>query len=132
MCQMSLLSRRGATNVASLVAMAAVFLSATAFAARTDSTPVGPLPAGPVSTFTTHKGELVAVALPARAGGRVWRIARPFNARVVRQIGEGDVGNTVVLTFRATGSGTTTVAFGLTRGETARAYESRRFAIRVR
>ena len=41
-------------------------------------------------------------------------------------------GPTVVLVFKATGKGTTTVAFGLTRGETAKAYESRRFTVRVR
>jgi hypothetical protein len=31
---------------------------------RADSTPVGPLPAGPVATITTKPGLLVAVALP--------------------------------------------------------------------
>jgi len=41
------------------------------------------------------------------------------------------VGNSVVLVFRATGNGTTTVAFGLTRGETSKAFESRRFTVRV-
>jgi hypothetical protein len=34
--------------------------------------------------------------------------------------------------IRATGTGSTTVAFGLTRGETAKAYESRRFTVQVR
>ncbi len=97
-----------------------------------DSTPVGPLPKGPTSAIQTQKGQLVAVALPHRANGRVWRVARQYNARVVQQVSEADIGKNVVLVFRAAGTGTTTIAFGLTRGETAKAYESRRFTVRVR
>jgi hypothetical protein len=97
-----------------------------------DSPPVGPLPAGPTSTIDTQKGQLVAFALPHRSAGRVWRVARKFDAKVVQQVTEGDVGPSVVLVFKATGKGTTTVVFGLTRGETAKAYESRRFTVRVR
>jgi hypothetical protein len=67
-----------------------------------------------------------------RSNGRVWRIARQFDSGVVRQVSEGDLGNDVVLVFKAVGKGTTTVSFGLTRGETARAYESRRFVVHVR
>jgi hypothetical protein len=37
-----------------------------------------------------------------------------------------------VLVFQAAASGTTTVTFALTRSETAKAYESRRFVVRVR
>jgi hypothetical protein len=121
-----------ARTVALAVTIAVAAISATtALAARADSTPVGPLPAGPTSIITTQRGQLVAVALPHRSGGRVWRIARTFNARIVRQAGEADVGNTVVLVFQATGKGSTTIALALTRGETAKAYESRRFTIRV-
>ncbi|MDX6439872.1 MAG: hypothetical protein QOF45_2455 [Gaiellaceae bacterium] len=115
-----------------LVAVAAAAAAILAGVGRADSTPVGPLPNGPVSTIQTQKGQLVAVALPHRANGRVWRVARPYNARVLQQVGEADVGKNVVLVFRATGSGTTTIAFGLTRGETAKAYESRRFTVKVR
>jgi hypothetical protein len=50
---------------------------------------------------------------------------------VVRQVSEADVGTNVVLVFRAVGPGTTTLAFGLTVGETRKAYESRRFTVRV-
>src|SRR3954471_20241522 len=109
--------------------VAAAALAAPALA---DAPPVGPLPKGPSSTIRTQTGQLVAFALPGRSSGRVWRVARPFDARVVRQVSEADVGNSVVLVFKAVGSGTTTVAFGLTRGETAKAYESRRFTVRVR
>ena len=114
--------------------IAAVAVSALALAAPAlgDSTPVGPLPAGPTSTIQTQKGQLVSFALPHRTGGRVWRIARPFDSKVVQQISEADVGANVVLVFRAAGSGKTTVSFALTRGETAKAYESRRFVVIVK
>jgi hypothetical protein len=111
---------------------AVVLAGALAVAASASAPPVGALPAGPVSVIKTQKGELVAVSLPHRANGRVWRIARPFNGKVLVQIGEADVGNTVVLVFKAKAPGTTTVTFGLTRGETAKAFESRRFAVHVR
>ena len=115
-----------------LVGAAVVAAAILAGVGLADSTPVGPLPNGPASTIQTQKGQLVAVALPHRANGRVWRVARPYNARVVQQVSEGDLGKNVVLVFRATGTGTTTIAFGLTRGETAKAFESRRFTVRVR
>jgi hypothetical protein len=109
-----------------------VLAGALSVAASASAPPVGALPAGPVSVIQTQKGELVAVSLPGRANGRVWRIARAFNGNVLTQVGEADVGKTVVLVFKAKAPGTTTVAFGLTKGETAKAFESRRFEIRVR
>ena len=121
-------SSRRALIVAATVAAAAAF----AGASLADSPPVGPLPPGLASTIQTKKGELVAFALPVRANGRVWRIARKFDSGVVRQVSEGDLGDSVVLVFKAVGKGTTTVSFGLTRGETSKAYESRRYTVRVR
>ena len=109
------------------VAAAAMFVGV----ALASAPPVGPLPAGPSSTIKTTKGQLVAFALPHRTGGRVWRVARAFNPAVLRQVSEADVGKQVVLVFQAAGNGTTTVAFGLTRGETAKAYESRRYTVTV-
>src|SRR5438105_1776984 len=95
--------------------------------------PVGALPAGPLSKIETTRGELIAFALPHRPGGRVWRIARAADSSVLRQVSEADVGqHVVVVVFKATGRGTTTVAFGLTRGERAKAYESRRYIVSVR
>lgn len=94
--------------------------------------PVGPLPTGPASTIQTRTGELVAFALPHRSNGRVWRIASTVNAKVLLQVSEADVGDQVVLVFRAAGSGTAVVSFGLTRGERPKAYESRRFTVSVR
>ena len=117
-----------------LAAAAAGAAAAATFAAvgLADAPPVGALPAGHSSTIETQKGQLIAFALPHRPQGRVWRIARAFDSGVVRQVSEADVGNSVVLVFRATGTGTTTVAFGLTRGETAKAFDARRFTVHVR
>jgi len=108
--------------------------AAAAFAGRSAASApsVGSLPAGPVSKIQTSRGELVAFALPHRPGGRVWRVARPFNAMILRQVSEADVGSQVVLVFRATGTGTTAVVFALTLGERPRAYESRRYTVTVR
>jgi hypothetical protein len=118
-----------AAGLASL-AVAAV-LAAAAAAGSTSAPPVGPLPPGPTTTIATQKGELVALSLPRRSNGRVWRIARPFDGRIAAEVAEADVGSAVVLVFKARQVGSTTVVFGLTRGETAKAYESRRFVIRV-
>lgn len=88
---------------------------------RADSTPVGPLPAGPVSTTTTAPNALVAVALPraSKKSGLVWRIARRYDSTVVRQVSEADVGANVVLVFKVVGRGTTQLVFALTRGDTS-------------
>jgi hypothetical protein len=95
--------------------------------------PVGPLPTGPKSTIQTEEGQLIAFALPKRPEGRVWRVARRFDARVVRQVSEGEIARgTIVVVFRAVAPGTANVVFALTRGETAKALESRRYTVRVR
>jgi hypothetical protein len=95
---------------------AAAVLAAPALA---DSTPVGPLPKGPISTFDTHRGWLVAVALPRqpKSTGLVWRIARPVDSAVVRQVSEGDVGKNVVVVFGVSGPGRASIVFALTRGD---------------
>jgi hypothetical protein len=88
-------------------------------AAVADSTPIGAIPKGPVSTVRTSSGSLVAVALPRQrtASGLVWRLARTVDARVVRQVSEADVGSSVVVVFRTVGTGKTSIVFALTRGE---------------
>jgi hypothetical protein len=76
---------------------------------------------------------LVAVAVPRRSAGRVWRVARQFNGNVLREVSEANVGASVVLVFRAGTAGRTTVALALTKGESsAKALESRRFRVHVR
>jgi hypothetical protein len=113
-----------------LLALASVAGSAGAHA---DSTPIGPLPAGPLSSIDAQRGELVAVAVPQRGGNRVWRIARPVDSSVLRQVTEARVGPSVVLVFRASGAGSTTVALALTKSDaSSKALESRRFQIQVR
>jgi hypothetical protein len=125
-----MLRSKGTFAAVVAVSVAAAIVVAPSLAA---APPVGRLPAGPTSTIQTQKGQLVAFALPKRAEGRVWRVARRFDARVVRQVSEGEVASgAVVVVFKAVAPGTTTVAFGLTRGETARAFESRRYTVRVR
>jgi hypothetical protein len=101
--------------------------------ALADSSPIGPLPSGPVASIEAQRGELVALALPERGQGRVWRVARTVNGSVLRQVSEANVGASVVIVFRARGVGATTVSLALTKSDTsATALESRRFHIRVR
>ena len=107
-------------------------LSGGAAVALGDSSPIGALPAGPVSSIAAQRGELVAVALPVRSG-RVWRVARPINDNVLRQVGEANVGASVVIVFRARSAGATTVSLALTKSDTSTtALESRLFRVRVR
>jgi hypothetical protein len=98
--------------------------------AAADSTPVGPLPKGPVTSIQTTKGQLVAVALPSKAG-LSWRLARNVNPKVLVQVSEADVGRSVVIVYRAVGKGTVAVKWGQTRGETRRAFASATFNVRV-
>jgi hypothetical protein len=93
--------------------------------------PIGPLPAGPTMRISTQRGALVAVALPVQPAGRVWRLKGSIDTHVVREVSEANVGSTVVVVFKATGRGTTTLSYGSTRGETAKAYAAKRFRITV-
>jgi len=93
--------------------------------------PVGPLPKGPTIHVATKVGKTFVVTLPKRAG-LDWRIAQRFDARVVREVAEGDRGATVWVRFRAVAPGTTRIVFAQTRGETAKAYAARTFRVTVR
>src|ERR1041385_3332164 len=90
-------------------------------AARGDSTPIGPLPRGPVSTISTSPNQLVAIALPhaPKTSGLVWRLARRYDSSIVRQISEADVDASVVLVFKVISPGKTSLVFALTRGDTS-------------
>jgi hypothetical protein len=106
-----------------LLALAAVLAVAFALLAAAvgsaDSTPIGPLPKGPVASTTTKPGLLVAVALPhaSPSSGLVWRVARKYASGVVKEISEADVGSSVVLVFKVVGRGNTSLVFALTRGD---------------
>jgi hypothetical protein len=96
--------------------------------------PVGPLPAGQVTTISASRGTLVVVALPGKpaSSGLVWRLARAVNAKVLRQTSERNIGRDVIVVYRAVGAGDATVAYGLTKGETRNAYKSVTYKVRIR
>ena len=110
------------------VAMLALVL---AFPALASSPPVGPLPPGPVTSITTPKGTLGSVALTSRTG-KSWRLARAVSAKVLVEVSEANVGSSVVIVYRAVGRGSVSVRYGLTRGETRKAYASATFNVHVR
>jgi hypothetical protein len=114
-----------------IAVLAAAVALAAATASRASSPPVGPLPAGPHATITTKKGELVAVALPHRSGGLVWRIARAYDGTKLRQVSEADVGANVVLVFKAVRAGNVKVVVALTKGERTKALAARTFEVRI-
>jgi hypothetical protein len=109
------------SRIAAVATVGALLSLAGASVGRADSTPVGPLPKGPVTQTTIKPGQPFAVALPrAKQGsGLGWRVARAYNTRVVRQVSEGKVGQSVVLVFRVVGRGDTSLVFGLTRGDSS-------------
>ena len=118
---MTLTATRDRATTRSMIALVFAIgaVLASAAGARADSTPVGPLPRGPVATITTAPNQLVAVALPHAKSGLVWRLARRFDSRVVHQISEADVGANVVVVFKVVGRGNTSLVFALTRGDTS-------------
>ena len=112
-----------------MVAVAAI----SAAAALASAGPVGPLPNGPTASVYFAVGESYTARLPQpKVAGRVWRIARAFNGKVVSESREGETKQQVWVTFRAVGKGSTKVVFAMTRGETAHAYATRRFSFHVR
>ena len=107
-----------------LVAAAGAAVALITTPSSADSTPVGALPKGPVATIATHRGLLVALALPHPASGLVWRLARPVNPKVMHQISEAEVGKNVVVVYAVTGKGQTSIIFALTRGDSSPKAES--------
>jgi hypothetical protein len=123
---------RTKTTLAAPLAIVAIALSVTVATSTATAPPVGPLPAGPRATIATQTGQLVAVALPQHSGGRVWRIAQPFNSHVLQEVHEqSDIAGNLIVVFKTTGAGNTSLVFALTRGERKTAFESRRFEIHV-
>ena len=93
---------------------------------------VGKLPKASLTTVSVARGGLVSVALPARAPGFVWRLARPFDGKVVHEVGEADVGANVVVVFGTGQPGSTKLVYALTKGETPKAYKAIEYKVVVR
>jgi hypothetical protein len=114
-------------RIALMLAVLALTLAGAAVAA---APPVGPLPPGPTTKISVKAGELFAVALPG-VPGRSWRLKGGYDPRLVHELTEANVGSSIVVVFKASGRGTTKLAYGATRGETAKAYSAKRFTITV-
>jgi hypothetical protein len=63
--------------------------------------------------------------------GLTWRGARPDDATIARPLDEGELNGNIVFTYRAGRTGSTTVVYALTRGETQKALEARYFRVLV-
>ena len=114
---------------ASALAVAVAMTCAEAWAS---APPVGPLPKSPVTEVKTAVGSLISVTLPPLArAGYVWRQARRVDPKILSEVGEGNIGKTVVVVFRANGAGKATIAYGLTRGETPRAIRAVTYRVTV-
>lgn len=120
---------RQGVSIAVLGVVVAVFSGA----ATATAPPVGPLPKGPHTTIQAPRGGYVAVSVPRplASTGNVWRIARRYDANVVRQVSERFVGNVLVVVFRTIGPGTTSIILAKTHGETRTALAASYFRVSV-
>jgi hypothetical protein len=123
------MSRRSMTGrVVPAAGLAAICVST----ALASAGPVGPLPNGPTTSARLPVGKTYTAKLPQpKVAGRVWRIARPFDGKVVGETHEGETKHYVLITFRAVGKGSTRVVFAMTRAESAHAYAAHAFSFRV-
>lgn len=111
----------------------AVLAGVLAATATASAPPVGPLPAGPVTQITVQHGELFAIALAKPKGaGRVWRVARAYNGKVVNEVSEGVQQGNVVVVYRALRAGKASIVYAVTVGETTKALQARTFRVTVR
>jgi predicted secreted protein len=115
----------------SLVAVLAV-ASVLVAPALASAPPVGKLPPGPTKTLTVRAKQSFWVALPkSTVAGRVWRLARPYDSRIVREVREGGGGTSVWIVYKSLRPGTTRIVYALTLGERSHAYAARRFVVHV-
>ena len=124
--------QRKGVGVLRVIAVGAAAVTALALGLPAGATapPVGPLPKGAVTTIRTQAGSLLAVALPHRSGF-VWRLAHGNSTKLLVEVSEADVGQDVVVLYRAVRPGRAQLAYGLTRGETRRAFASLTFDVTV-
>ena len=113
------------------ITIALLTVGLSAGASRATAPPVGPLPAGPVTSIQVQRGQLFAIVVPRPGSGFTWRGARPSNAMVARPLDEGVVNGNVVFVYRAGRAGKTTVIYALTRGEGYKAFKARYYQITV-
>ena len=94
---------------------------------------MGPLPRGQITRVSAAAGTLIAVALPGQSPstGLVWRLARRVNANLIRQTSEANVGRDVVVVYKTLRPGSVTIAYGLTKGDTRKAYKSLTYKIEI-
>jgi predicted secreted protein len=109
------------------VALTAAVLATSAGAS---APPIGPLPK-PVTSIQVEHGQLFALALPKPASGYTWRGAKNTNLKVAKPLYEGELNGNIVLVYKALKAGKTTIAYGLTKGETEKAYQSQTFQVTV-
>jgi hypothetical protein len=110
-----------------------VAAGAVAEAALSSAPPVGPLPPGPVQTVERSPGKTFTITLPKPGvEARNWRVARSYDAGVVREVNEGTKANGAVwATYRAVASGRTRIVYALTHDEQSHAYASRTYRVIV-
>lgn len=118
-------------RLATLVLGSVPVLAAAALSARASAPPVGPLPRGPLTTIHVQRGLLFAIALPRPGKGLAWRGARPSDPTIARPLEEGELNGRIVFTYRAGHTGSTTVVYALTRGDTQKALQARYFKVVV-
>ena len=114
-----------------LAAIVAATLTAFTLSASASAPPVGPLPKGPVTSIQVEHGQLFALVLPKPGNGYTWRGAKNTNVNVAKPLDEGELNGNIVLVYKALKAGKTTIAYGLTKGETKKAYKSQTFQVTV-
>ena len=91
---------------------------------------LGPSGCGKSTLLKAVGGYLNPVEGSIRLKGQV--VARPVDARLVKQVGEADVGPSVVLVFRVVGRVRASLHFALTRGDASpKAVRAVRYDVRV-
>jgi hypothetical protein len=125
-------AQKGVDPMLRLITLVAAVSAALALTlpAEASAPPVGRLPKGPVTLVRTPAGTLVSLALP-QLKGLSWRLARQVDSRVVVETGEGVIGTSVVITFRAKAAGHTKVIYAATRGESTVARAARTLDVTV-
>ena len=84
-----------------------------------------------MTLIQVQHGQLFALVLPKPGNGYAWRGAKNTNANVAKPLDEGELNGNIVLVYKALKAGKTTVAYGLTKDETEKAYKSQTFQVTV-